>query len=176
MAAKDIKNWQINKLTRFGEIYGKVIRIFVFYTLIYAELVEDYMLFLQNSFVYLFSLLSITIEWVSGSLNIYGSLYKFYMHSKLTQPETQDELVLFWQYYQVAILGICPIFSILSFYSWSIKFRKESASLQTCRNAKALYDIYRYEHFLMRFFDIIIRVVEVSESWLFLRFFCDLIS
>ena len=148
----------------------------MFYTLIEVEFVESYKLFLQNSIVYLLNLLSITIEWVSGSLNVFGSLYKFYMHSKLKQPETPDELVLFWQYYQIAILGICPIFSVLSFYSWSIKCKKESASLQTCRNVKALYDVYRYEYFLMRFFDIIIRVVEVAESWLFLRFFCNLIS
>ena len=71
-----------------------------------------------------------------------------------------------WESFLIYMLGFCPLFSVLSFISWEIKYKKFSSMLRV-NHGKAPNYVVRYEdEILVKFIDRLIRLFEVLESWL----------
>lgn len=90
----------------------------------------------------------------------------------MPQVSSLENLKAVWQEHQLILFGLCPVYLVLSYLSWSIKYKQQSSQLVRRPNNSPIYVKYVInfeDECIVKVIDRLLRVVEVSRSWLMLR-------
>ena len=106
------------------------------------------------------------VETLKGVSRVYWAYFMLLIRGGVGNPHDIWGLYKQWEWFQFYMLGFCPLFMVISYISWEVKYRNLS-SVMRVRHRKSPNYVVRYEdEILVKYIDRLIRLFEVVESWL----------